>query len=96
MNEIDLAIRTEILHRYCFDEIYVHGKETTDRDSKILRKYDDLYRQCPNFRHICWQEFQILSHIEKVNPKRLTTAEEENLAELKKINFNRYGFKMPG
>jgi hypothetical protein len=96
MDKIDLAIRTEILHRHCFDSIYVQGKTTSETDLKILEKYDNLFRQCPNFRQICWQEFQILNNIEQVNHSRLTEIEKDHLESLKQINFNRYGFKTPG
>lgn len=89
MKNVELAIKTEQYHRICFDKIFVQDYKSNKEDEVILKEYDKLFKSCPNFRQICFDEFLRLS--KKVE----TDKEKANFESLKTINFNRYSVKKP-
>ena len=95
MSDVALALKTERYHRAVFDNFYVQDYKITDEDKQTIKLYDRLFKACPNFRQICYDEYLILSHIANVNYHRLTDVEKRHLDELKLINFNRYSVKKP-
>jgi hypothetical protein len=76
---IKLAIETEKLHRYVFDNIYVQHYQTTKEDEVILNAYKNLYEQCPDFREVLIEEYK---RLKLINPTE----------HIEHINLSRYGF----
>ena len=52
---LPLAVLTERLHKYVFDNIYIQTRKTplTDREKIMFRIYKILCKKNPNFRQIC-------------------------------------------